>query len=38
MKLNIIRSELAKHIGSKVTIRYNVGRNKIEEYDVIIKK
>ena len=37
MKTSIIKDEIAKNIGRRVKIRYNTGRNKIEEYDVIIK-
>ncbi|MDD4109595.1 MAG: Veg family protein [Prolixibacteraceae bacterium] len=34
----IIRNKLRKNIGNKVTINYNLGRNKFEKYDVIIKQ
>lgn len=32
-----VKKKLNEHIGDKVTINYNLGRNKFEEYDVIIK-
>ena len=38
MKVEDIRLELNKHIGDNVRIKYNLGRNKYEEYDVVIKK
>ena len=33
-----IKNELQKHIGKEAIINYNLGRNKFEEYHVIIKK
>lgn len=36
--INQIRSKLNEHIGKKVTIKYNLGRNKYEKYHVIIKE
>lgn len=33
-----IREELENHIGKYATIRYNLGRNKYESYDVKIEK
>ena len=33
-----IKNELQKHLGRKATINYNLGRNKFEEYHVVIKK
>lgn len=33
-----IKNELQKHLGKKAIINYNLGRNKIEEYHVVIKK
>lgn len=33
-----IKDELNNHIGKSVKIKYNLGRNKYEEYDVIIKE
>lgn len=33
-----IREDLQKHIGDDATIRYNLGRNKFESYEVKIDK
>lgn len=33
-----VRSKLNDHIGQKVTIKYNLGRNKYEKYHVTIKE
>lgn len=33
-----IRKQLNEHIGEEVTIKYNLGRNKFEKYDVVIKE
>lgn len=38
MKIDIIKEDLNTHIGDKALIKYNMGRNKIESYDVIIKE
>lgn len=38
MTIEKIKKELNNHVGSNVTIKYNLGRNKFEEYDVVIKK
>lgn len=38
MTINQIKNELNNHVGKKVTIKYNLGRNKYEKYNVIIKK
>lgn len=38
MKVDDIRLELCNHIGDNAKILYNLGRNKYEEYDVVIKK
>lgn len=38
MTIENIREELNNHIGDKITIKYNLGRNKVEKYDVIIKE
>lgn len=32
-----IKEQLRQHIGDTVTIKYNLGRNKYEKYDVQIK-
>lgn len=36
--INEIRSKLNDYIGEEVTINYNLGRNKYEKYNVIIKE
>lgn len=33
-----IRKELEEHLGKEVTIKYNMGRNKVEQYHVVIKE
>ena len=33
-----IREQLSDYIGQKVIIKYNLGRNKYEKYNVIIKE
>ena len=33
-----IRKELENHIGKEAVIKYNLGRNKVEKYNVIIKE
>lgn len=38
MYIEKIRRELENHIGDSVTIKYNLGRNKYESYNVKIKK
>ena len=38
MTISQVREELNNHIGKKVIIKYNLGRNKYEKYNVIIKK
>ena len=38
MNLNIVKDNLKKYIGNKITIKYNMGRNKYEKYDVKIVK
>lgn len=38
MTIQKIKNELNNHIGSTVKIKYNLGRNKFEEYDVTIKE
>lgn len=32
-----IRKALSQYLGKKVTIKYNLGRNKYETYNVVIK-
>jgi len=36
--VNKIKEELNNHLGRKITIKYNLGRNKYEKYDVILKE
>lgn len=38
MTIENIKEELNHHIGDKITIKYNLGRNKFEKYDVIVKE
>lgn len=38
MYIDKIKKEIESHIGEKASIKCNLGRNKFEEYDVIIKK
>lgn len=38
MTIENIRKELEEHIGKEVTIKYNMGRNKVEQYHVVIKE
>ncbi len=38
MNVDAIKKELYNHLGDTVSIKYNLGRNKYEEYDAIIKK
>jgi len=38
MTIKKIKEELNNHIGSNVKIKYDLGRNKFEEYDVTIKE
>lgn len=38
MKIENIKDELNSHIGDRAIIKCNMGRNKIESYNVIIKK
>lgn len=38
MTIDKIKKELNNHIGEAVTIKYNLGRNKYEKYDVVIKE
>lgn len=33
-----VKEELNKHLGDEVTIKYNLGRNKYEKYNGIIKE
>lgn len=38
MTIHEIKKNLKDHIGKKVVINYNLGRNKYEEYHVTIKQ
>ena len=38
MTISEVRSELINHLGEEVTIKYNLGRNKFEKYNVVIKE
>ena len=38
MTLNQVRESLTEHIGKKVVINCNIGRNKIETYNVTLKE
>ncbi|MBO5183112.1 MAG: Veg family protein [Bacilli bacterium] len=38
MTLQEIKSKLNENVGHDVTIRYNLGRNKVEKYKVKIKE
>ena len=38
MNINIVKEQIENHIGDKAIIKCNLGRNKIAEYDVTIKK
>lgn len=38
MTIDAIKNELNNHVGKEAIIKYNLGRNKFEEYNVVIKK
>ena len=38
MTISKIKKELLEHIGEIVSIKYNLGRNKYEEYEAKIKE
>jgi len=38
MTVEKLRKELQEHIGKEVIIKYNLGRNKVEKYNVVIKE
>ncbi len=38
MTIHKIKQELGEHIGDKAIIRYSLGRNKYEKYEVVIEK
>ena len=38
MTISKVKKELLEHIGDIVSIKYNLGRNKYEEYKAIVKE
>lgn len=38
MTINQIKEQLNEHIGDEVIIKYHLGRNKYEKYNVVIKE
>ncbi len=38
MTIDSIKEQLNNYLGSKITIKYNLGRNKFEKYDVVLKE
>lgn len=38
MNINIVKKEIQDNIGKGVTIKYNLGRNKVEKYNAKIKE
>ena len=38
MNPNLVKEKLHSHIGKEVVIKYNLGRNKYEKYNVTIKE
>ena len=38
MTIHQIKDDLRSHVGEKVTINCNMGRNKFEEYHVVVKE
>lgn len=38
MNINLVKKELENNLGKGVTIKYNLGRNKIEKYNAKIKE
>ena len=38
MTISKVKKELLEHIGDIVSIKYNLGRNKYEEYEAIVKE
>ena len=38
MTISKVKKELLEHIGEIVSIKYNLGRNKYEEYEAIVKE
>ena len=38
MTITKVKEELNRHVGDIVTLNYNLGRNKYETYEVVIKE
>ena len=38
MTISSIKKEMLEHLGDNVSIKYNLGRNKYEEYEAKIKE
>ena len=38
MTISKVKKDLLEHLGDVVSIKYNLGRNKYEEYEAIIKE
>ena len=38
MTISSVKKDLLEHIGDTISIKYNLGRNKYEEYEAIIKE
>ena len=38
MTIDMIKNELNGHLGKEINIKYNLGRNKFEKYNVILKE
>ena len=38
MTISSVKKEMLQHLGDQVSIKYNLGRNKYEEYEAKIKE
>lgn len=38
MTIDKVKNELTYYVGRKINIKYNLGRNKFEKYNVILKE
>ena len=38
MTISKVKRELLEHLGEVVSIKYNLGRNKYEEYEAVVKE
>ena len=38
MTISKVKKELLEHLGDVVSIKYNLGRNKYEEYEAVVKE